>query len=186
MAPRPQITSPIPHGCAFPSTPEEVIPSALGSFTQETWARIRLFNQGHNSPLADMGVQPTSCSGQQGIRPQSLHSSALRKKLHMAKWRYEMVKIYGFGVLSRLLWWFRVGSEPKPLITRRDLGGIWNLDPLLKSPSDSSLATDMVFYGFISIPEGYFHACLAADRGGGDLYMIYIQGNAYITTSLFP
>lgn len=139
-----------------------------------------------NSPIADMGVQPTSCSGQQGICPQSLHGSALRKKLHMAKWRYEMVKIYGFGVLSRLLWWFRVGSEPKPLITRRDLGGIWNLDPLLKSPSDSSLATDMVFYGFISIPEGYFHACLAADRGGGDLYMIYIQGNAYITTSLFP
>lgn len=115
----------------------------------------------------------------------SLHSSALRKKLHMVKWVYEKVEIYSFRIVSRLLWWFRVGSEPKPLIMHRDLGGIWNLDPLLKSPSDSSLAADTVFYSFISIPEGHFHACLVADRGGGDLYMIYMQGNAYITTSLF-
>jgi len=43
----------------------------------------------------------------------------------------------------------------------------------------------MVFYGFISIPGGHFHACLVADRGGGELCMFYIQGNAYITTSLF-
>lgn len=43
----------------------------------------------------------------------------------------------------------------------------------------------MVFYGFISILGGHFHARLVADREGGDLYMIYIQGNAYITTSLF-
>lgn len=101
------------------------------------------------------------------------------------KWTYKMVEIYGFKVLSRLLRWFRVESEPKPLIAHTDLGGIWNLDPLLKSASDSSLATDMVFYGFISILGGHFHACLVADREGGDLYMIYIQCNAFISTSLF-
>lgn len=115
----------------------------------------------------------------------SLHGSSLRKEFHMVQWMYKMVEIYGFRILFRLLWWFRVGPEPKPLITHTDLGGIWNLDPLLKSASDSSLATHTAFYGFISIPGGHFNAYLVADRGGGDLYMIYIQGNAYITTSLF-
>lgn len=76
-------------------------------------------------------------------------------------------------------------GQNQNLWSHRDLGGIWNLDPLLKSASDSSLATGMAFYGFTPIPGGHFHACPVAGRGGGDLYVIYIQGNAYITTSLF-
>lgn len=41
------------------------------------------------------------------------------KELRMVKWMCKMVEIHGFGNLCRLLQWFRVGSEPKPLITQR-------------------------------------------------------------------
>lgn len=110
-APRTQGPNPVPKGvrcgCAFPTGRTGTISSVtapLGPITCEMPAGIKLFIQGHQTALQLVWESHLCLAMPSKASSPTLHSSSLRKELHMVKRMYKMVEIYGFTVLSRPLW----------------------------------------------------------------------------------